>query len=148
MQPLARAAFRTLTMQLSSSFSEQQFTHAKTITSGQRARTGVATLNRRQFVKFNFSVVEEEFNSCLFELDKRAAHHRNLVKDLLKVYEMDLAEIEAELKQARDFNGQLRCSMNDCSRKTKRIRSDESFYACASCPDFDMCIDCYRNKVS
>ena len=96
LKPIAQAAFKALTIMNTSTFSEQHFTSAKISTSGQRARTGVVALNRRQFVKYNFQVVSKEFNVNRFNLHDKAGYYGEKVANLLKRYELDIESLELE----------------------------------------------------
>ena len=80
--PLAKSAFVLLSRQLASSFSESQFTSAKTITSGTSARTGTKTLNARQFVKYNLHIVRKEFDEHLHDMEKNSAFYTECISQL------------------------------------------------------------------
>ena len=191
LKPVAQAAFKAFTIRITSTFSEQIFPSAKISTSGQRARTGVVALNRRQFVKYNFPVVEAEFNENKYLLHDKAKYYRDKVADLLKRYELDIEELEMEeqlrMQQEEEadnnstcttelastfvgnfsetkekwclscqhyslvkmdmkkFPGKvIKCSVEGCGRKTKRVKPNEVFYGCSNCHDWDMCLDCFN----
>ena len=84
-------------MMLSSSFSEAQFSHATFIASGRRNRTGVRYLNIKQFVKFNYAIIEEAFELRKGDLDAQRAFFKQIVNALHEGFESNAEKALQEL---------------------------------------------------
>ena len=77
----------TLSMPLSSSFSESVFSLAEMITKGRRSRCSIQRLSSRQFVKFNYSSCEKFLLKVLkFETSSQHNRYVDMLKKTVKSY--------------------------------------------------------------
>ena len=171
LEPLAKLARRVLPTEQGSIFSEQQFSHAKRVTSGTRARTGVKALNSRQFVKYNMPLMKTDFSSALETLEKKSGQYLKAVRDLpdaIKtsielpptddIEEESLLEEEAfiverecifcenellKVLNTADYKKVIYCDAPDCSRKEKGLKRGTEFLGCTSCRKCDICLACH-----
>ncbi len=182
LKDLSLTSYRTLTLQVGSTFSESQFSHSKIITSGCSAKTGVNTLNARQFIRFNAPIVEEEFEKPIRTLHSSQEHYSSLVKNLdvqfreqvILAEEMDDETFEVEelencdvhslsrsqsmknmcgnplcleysmkVFNTKNFKNAITCDNPSCFKSGEQLKSNEIFYGCTKCKEYDVCKLCY-----
>ena len=172
--PLAKSAFVLMSRQLASSFSEAQFTSAKTITSGTSARTGTKTLNARQFVKYNLQIVRKDFDDHLHEMESNSAFYTECISQLGDEFRNEVTRMHEEffsiddtadsesgstaspkmcekchsfgmiIYEAKDFSNDIKCDYRGCERDGASFGRDEQFVGCSSCGEWDICLDCHK----
>ena len=124
--PVAKTAFKLLTKQLATAFSESQFTSAKKNTSAKSSRRQVISLNSRQFVRYNIHLVREEFDAQLENLEEHNVFYTECVEDLNR-------EFKNELTTMRDY-----LNSRNSEEDTSGNSSTASPVMCEKCNSFSM----------
>ena len=166
LMPIAKRIVCGLTMELTSTFQESVFSYGGSTTTGTQNRTGPLRLSARAFVRFNYGYVAEEFEARFNELIHSAivADIKERYKKLFEAFndEEDPLVAQENLGAERedqscpicfninwmvlsvaDFPGQrIRCDEVGCSLGDKPIPHLETFLACQTCNQWDICMLC------
>ena len=110
LEPLGKFFLRILCCQLSSSFSESIFSFGGNTSSGNQSRCGPLRLNARMFIRFNYEILEEMFESRIHELTcgkKRESVARSVAGLFKKVNDTTVATGGEDVVEDNDSESSL-----------------------------------------